>query len=60
MSPVQSALERRVRPVILVVDDDPRIREAFRLVLEEEPHVNGVLRRPPGRRPPDRLAVAST
>jgi two-component system response regulator AtoC len=36
MSPVQSALERRVRPVILVVDDDPGIREAFRLVLEEE------------------------
>jgi two-component system, NtrC family, response regulator AtoC len=36
MSPVQSALERRVKPVILVVDDDPGIREAFRLVLEEE------------------------
>jgi hypothetical protein len=36
MSPLQSALERRVRPVIPVVDDDPGIREAFRLVLEEE------------------------
>jgi DNA-binding NtrC family response regulator len=36
MSPVQAAPERRARPVILVVDDDPGIREAFRLVLEEE------------------------
>jgi two-component system response regulator AtoC len=28
--------DRAARPVILVVDDDPGIREAFRLVLEEE------------------------
>jgi two-component system response regulator AtoC len=39
MKPVASPSfppDRRARPVILVVDDDPGIREAFRLVLEEE------------------------
>jgi two-component system response regulator AtoC len=36
MSSLPSAPDRAARPVILVVDDDPGIREAFRLVLEEE------------------------
>jgi two-component system response regulator AtoC len=36
VSPPPSTIERAARPVILVVDDDPGIREAFRLVLEEE------------------------
>ncbi len=27
---------RRIRPVILVVDDDPGLRESFRLILEDE------------------------
>jgi two-component system response regulator AtoC len=36
MSPAPAAPDRVARPVILVVDDDPGIREAFRLVLEEE------------------------
>jgi two-component system response regulator AtoC len=35
MSPLPSAPDRP-RPVILVVDDDPGIREAFRLVLEDQ------------------------
>jgi two-component system, NtrC family, response regulator AtoC len=33
---VPPTTDRPARPVILVVDDDPGIREAFRLVLEEE------------------------
>ena len=36
MSPLPSASDRPPRPVILVVDDDPGIREAFRLVLEDQ------------------------
>ena len=36
MSPLPLMPDLAVRPVILVVDDDPGIREAFRLVLEEE------------------------
>jgi two-component system response regulator AtoC len=36
MSPLPSAPDRAARPVVLIVDDDPGIREAFRLVLEEE------------------------
>jgi DNA-binding NtrC family response regulator len=31
-----TATDRATRPVILVVDDDPGIREAFRLVLEDQ------------------------
>jgi CheY-like chemotaxis protein len=36
MASLPSVADRAARPVILVVDDDPGIREAFRLVLEEE------------------------
>jgi two-component system response regulator AtoC len=36
MPALPSATDRVARPVILVVDDDPGIREAFRLILEEE------------------------
>jgi two-component system response regulator AtoC len=36
MAPVSSPPDRAARPVILVVDDDPGIREAFRLVLEDQ------------------------
>jgi two-component system response regulator AtoC len=36
MSPLPSAPDRPARPIILVVDDDPGIREAFRLVLEDQ------------------------
>ena len=36
MAPAASGTDRAVRPVILIVDDDPGIREAFRLVLEED------------------------
>ena len=36
MSPLPSVSDRPPRPVILVVDDDPGIREAFRLVLEDQ------------------------
>jgi two-component system response regulator AtoC len=36
MSPRPSAPDRPPRPVVLVVDDDPGIREAFRLVLEDQ------------------------
>ena len=36
MSPLPSVADRPPRPVILVVDDDPGIREAFRLVLEDQ------------------------
>jgi DNA-binding NtrC family response regulator len=36
MSPLFPASDRSLRPVILVVDDDPGIREAFRLVLEDQ------------------------
>jgi DNA-binding NtrC family response regulator len=36
MPPLPSGSDRGVRPVILVVDDDPGIRESFRLVLEEQ------------------------
>ena len=36
MAPAASGTDRAVLPVILIVDDDPGIREAFRLVLEED------------------------
>ena len=36
MAPAASGTDRAARPVILIVDDDPGIREAFRLVLEED------------------------
>ena len=36
MAPAASATDHAARPVILIVDDDPGIREAFRLVLEED------------------------
>jgi two-component system response regulator AtoC len=36
MPPLPSVPDRPPRPVVLVVDDDPGIREAFRLVLEDQ------------------------
>jgi len=36
VAPAASATDHAARPVILIVDDDPGIREAFRLVLEED------------------------
>ncbi|MBI4562403.1 MAG: response regulator, partial [Candidatus Rokubacteria bacterium] len=36
MGPDAPEAPRGIRPVILVVDDDPGLRESFRLILEEE------------------------
>ena len=49
LNPLETA--GRIRPVVLVVDDDPGLRESFRLILDDHCDVLDVaLRSSPRRR----------